>query len=38
VLTSVTSRVPERGSVQFVLDGKTLRGTMPAGQTQGASI
>jgi predicted transposase YbfD/YdcC len=38
VLASVASEVPERGSVQVVLDGKTLRGTIPAGQTQGVHL
>jgi predicted transposase YbfD/YdcC len=38
VLTSVASEVPERGSVQVTLDGKTLRGTIPAGQTQGVHL
>jgi hypothetical protein len=38
VLTRVACTVPERGSVQVVLDGKTLRGTIPAGQTQGVHL
>jgi hypothetical protein len=38
VLTSVASEVPDRGSVQVVLDGKTLRGIIPAGQTQGVHL
>lgn len=28
-------KAPKRGSIQVCLDGKTLRGTIPAGQSQG---
>jgi len=38
VLTRVASEMPDRGSVQVTLDGKTLRGTIPAGQTQGVHL
>jgi hypothetical protein len=38
VLADVVAEVPERGSLQVVLDGKTLRGTIPAGQTQGVHL
>jgi hypothetical protein len=30
--------MPDRGNVQVTLDGKTLRGTIPAGQTQGVHL
>jgi predicted transposase YbfD/YdcC len=32
------SEIPERGSVIINLDGKTLRGTIPAGKTQGVHL
>jgi predicted transposase YbfD/YdcC len=32
------SQVPKRGSIQVCLDGKTLRGTIPAGQSQGVHL
>ena len=31
-------KAPKRGSIQVCLDGKTLRGTIPAGQTQGVHL
>jgi hypothetical protein len=31
-------KVPRRGSIQVCLDGKTLRGTIPAGQSQGVHL
>lgn len=33
-----TAEVPERGSIVLVVDGKTLRGTIPLGQTQGVHL
>jgi predicted transposase YbfD/YdcC len=33
-----SSEVPERGSIVLALDGKTLRGTIPAGQSQGVHL
>ena len=30
--------MPTRGSIQVWLDGKTLRGTIPAGQSQGVHL
>jgi predicted transposase YbfD/YdcC len=30
--------LPERGSITLVLDGKTLRGTIPAGQSRGVHL
>lgn len=32
------SMIPERGSVVLAVDGKTLRGTIPLGQTQGVHL
>ncbi|HEY6540692.1 MAG TPA: ISAs1 family transposase [Ktedonobacteraceae bacterium] len=32
------SKSPKRGSIQVCLDGKTLRGTIPAGQSQGVHL
>lgn len=31
-------KAPKRGSIQVCLDGKTLRGTIPAGQSQGVHL
>jgi predicted transposase YbfD/YdcC len=31
-------KVPRRGSIQVCLEGKTLRGTIPAGQSQGVHL
>ena len=31
-------KAPQRGSIQVCLDGKTLRGTIPAGQSQGVHL
>ncbi len=33
-----TAEVPERGSIVLVVDGKTLRGTIPLGQRQGVHL
>lgn len=33
-----TSEVPQRGSIILAVDGKTLRGTIPAGQTKGVHL
>lgn len=33
-----TSEVPERGSIVLAVDGKTLRGTLPRGQTRGVHL
>ncbi|HEY0604684.1 MAG TPA: ISAs1 family transposase [Herpetosiphonaceae bacterium] len=33
-----TSEVPQRGSIMLAVDGKTLRGTIPAGQTKGVHL
>jgi predicted transposase YbfD/YdcC len=30
--------VPQRGSIQLAIDGKTLRGTIPLGETEGAHL
>jgi hypothetical protein len=38
LLTDAVPEVPARGSIQVVLDGKTLRGTIPAGQTRGVHL
>jgi predicted transposase YbfD/YdcC len=32
------TEIPERGSIVLVVDGKTLRGTIPLGQTQGVHL
>ena len=32
------SKSPRRGSIQVCLDGKTLRGTIPAGQSHGVHL
>lgn len=32
------SKAPKRGSIQVCLDGKTLRGTIPAGHSQGVHL
>jgi predicted transposase YbfD/YdcC len=32
------TKSPKRGSIQVCLDGKTLRGTIPAGQSQGVHL
>jgi len=32
------AKAPKRGSIQVCLDGKTLRGTIPAGQSQGVHL
>ena len=32
------AEVPERGSIVLAVDGKTLRGTIPRGQTQGVHV
>lgn len=32
------SQVPKRGSIQVCLDGNTLRGTIPAGQSHGVHL
>ncbi len=34
----ITAEVPERGSIVLAVDGKTLRGTIPRGQTQGVHL
>ncbi|NNJ10394.1 ISAs1 family transposase [Chloroflexales bacterium ZM16-3] len=33
-----TAAVPERGSIVLAVDGKTLRGTIPAGQSRGVHL
>ena len=33
-----TAEVPERGSIVLAVDGKTLRGTIPTGQTRGVHL
>src|SRR5881275_1984967 len=32
------SQAPKRGSIQVCLDGKTLRGTLPAGHSRGVHL
>lgn len=34
----LSTEVPQRGSLSMSIDGKTLRGTIPAGQTQGLHL
>ena len=36
--TQKTAEVPARGSIVLAVDGKTLRGTIPAGQTRGVHL
>jgi predicted transposase YbfD/YdcC len=36
--TQATDEVPARGSIILAVDGKTLRGTIPAGQTSGVHL
>lgn len=36
--TQTTAEVPARGSIILAVDGKTLRGTIPAGQTSGVHL
>ena len=38
VLTLSRAEVPDRGSILLVLDGKTLRGTIPRGSTRGTHL
>lgn len=38
VLAPPSSEVPARGTVALAIDGKTLRGTIPHGQTQGVHL
>lgn len=33
-----TAEVPERGSIVLAVAGKTLRGTIPAGQSRGVHL
>jgi predicted transposase YbfD/YdcC len=37
-VTASSSPAPERGSIQLALDGKTMRGTIPLGQTRGVHL
>jgi predicted transposase YbfD/YdcC len=37
-LTTATGTRPKRGSIQLALDGKTLRGTIPLGETRGVHL
>ncbi len=36
--TAAWSRTPKRGSIHMAIDGKTLRGTIPLGQTGGVHL
>lgn len=38
LLPPTTGELPARGSVPIAMDGKTLRGTIPAGQSQGVHL
>ena len=37
-VTAARKSVPRRGSIQLALDGKTLRGTIPLGETRGVHL
>src|SRR5579863_5666146 len=37
-VTAQRDAEPQRGSIQLALDGKTLRGTIPLGQTRGVHL
>lgn len=38
ILTTPSNEVPHRCSIEVALDGKTIRGTIPCGQTQGVHL